>query len=440
MQEALKGLTTFVLAGGKGERLHPLTRERAKPAVPFGGIYRIIDFTLSNCINSGIRRIHVLTQYRSSSLAHHLRMGWTVFHAELNEYIDMIPPQQTMGEYGYRGTADAIYQNVRTLEREACEYVLVLAGDHVYKMNYAVMLDHHLQAGADATVGVVEVPYEESGEFGVVEVDEQGRVIGFEEKPAPGRRKEKGQRPVLASMGIYVFDRWVLLEELRHDEANGGARDFGKSILPHMVGRRNVAAYRFVKGGGVNRDAYWRDVGTVDSYYQANLDLLSEHPGLDLYDEDWPIRTYQKQLPPARMVCAEGGRNEICNSLVANGCIVSGARLVRSILSPKVRVHGDCRIQDSVLLEGVEVGRGARIRKALIDKQVRIPPGTIIGYDLEADRRRFGVTTASGVVVLSGDPFSGRKERAGRTLDQPPLPMFSETQQRVGAYGREITL
>jgi glucose-1-phosphate adenylyltransferase len=409
-----KRLSTFILAGGKGERLYPLTKYRAKPAVPFGGVYRIIDFTLSNCINSGIRRINVLSQYKSKSLAHHLKTGWSIFHTELNEYIDLIPAQKRVGETWYRGTADALYQNIYTLEQENPDHVLVLAGDHVYKMDYARMLDSHLQSQADATIGVVERPKEESVHFGVLQVGKGNRVRAFEEKPTrpatvPGREDR-----IYASMGIYVFTAKVLLEELVRDAKRESEHDFGKNILPSMLGRRELFACSFVdpRNGGY---AYWRDIGTLEAYYHANMDLLSARPRFDLYDVEWPVRTYQPQAPPAKMVAADdGGSNgsgEVLDSVVSNGCLIRGGRVIRSVLSAGVRVQSHAVVENSVLMEGVEVGEYAAIRNAIIDKNARIPAGASIGYDMEEDRKCYAVTPSGLVVIEKGWSIESAEHR-----------------------------
>jgi glucose-1-phosphate adenylyltransferase len=398
----LRGLSTFVMAGGKGERLYPLTRDRAKPAVPFGGIYRIVDFTLSNCINSGLRRINVLTQYKSFSLANHLKNGWNIFNSELHEYIDVIPAQQRVGEYWYRGTADAIYQNIYTIERENPDHILILAGDHVYKMDYSKMLVFHSEKRAEVTVGVVEMPKEQSSQFGVLQVDNEKNIIGFEEKPLEPKTILGKPDRIYASMGIYVFNKEVLLEELVPEAESESEHDFGKNILPQMLGRRQMVAYEFVDE---NRGEipYWRDIGTLDAYYEANMDLVSVTPIFNLYDKRWLLRTYQPQFPPVKMVFADEGRGarrgEALDSVISNGCIISGGRVARSVLSSQVRINSYSVVEDSVLMEAVVVGRYAKIRRAIIDKFVEILPGTTIGYDLESDRKRFTVSE-SGVVVI----------------------------------------
>ena len=403
----MKKLLTFLMAGGKGERLYPLTKDRAKPAVPFGGIYRIVDFTLSNCINSGIRRIYVLVQYKSMSLARHIRMGWNVLNAEVGEFIDVLPAQQRVDEHWYQGTADAVYQNLYSIQSDDPEQVLILAGDHVYKMNYKLMLDFHRESKADLTIGVVQVPVEEAKDVGVIRVDANNVVIGFEEKPKGEARTIPGDpKHVYGSMGIYIFERHALEEELIEDAQKQTPHDFGKNIIPQMIAKANrkIVAYQFVDMN--KKEAlYWRDVGTLDAYYESNIDLVQVTPHFNIYDREWPIRTYQLQYPPAKFVFNQevsGRKGTAVDSLVADGCIISGGSVKRSILSPNVRVHSYADVEDSLLLEGVEVGRNAKIKKAIIDKQAKILPGAVIGYDKELDRKRFTVTPKGVVVVEKG--------------------------------------
>lgn len=409
----MRKVLTFIMAGGKGERLHPLTRDRAKPAVPFGGIYRIIDFTLSNCINSGLRRIHVLIQYKSISLQRHLRIGWNVFNPDLGEYIDVIPAQQRVGSDWYRGTADAIYQNIYSIEQEQADEILILAGDHIYKMNYYKMIDFHRQRNADLTVSVFELDKEKSPQLGVVEVDKEAQVLGFEEKPLKPRTIPDKPDKIYGSMGIYVFNREILEQELTEDAAKNTDHDFGKNIIPQMFKKgRKVCAFNFSslksEGECVNdRDAnYWRDIGTVDGYYQANMDLLGPEPVFNLYDANWPIRTYQEQFPPARTIHSgeetAGRVGLLLDSLVSSGCIISGGKVQGSILSPNVRINSFSELYDSILMEGVDVGRYAKIKRAIIDKEVSIPRGAVIGYDLAKDKKRFYVTDSGIVVVAKG--------------------------------------
>ncbi|MDD5347496.1 MAG: glucose-1-phosphate adenylyltransferase [Candidatus Omnitrophica bacterium] len=398
-------VVTFIMAGGKGERLWPLTKDRTKPAVPFGGIYRIVDFSLSNCINSGLRKVYVLTQYKSASLQRHIRLGWNILSSELDEYIELLPAQQRVRETWYLGTADAIYQNLNTLEIDAPEDVLILAGDHVYKMNYAHMLDYHREVGADMTVGVVEVDKTLSQQFGVIEVDKKGRVKDFLEKPEVPKTIPAKPDKIYASMGIYVFKRSVLIDQLLSDAENAkSSHDFGKDIIPTMVkGGFQVVSYNFIDENA--KDAmYWRDIGTIDAYYEANMDLVQVDPLFNLYDKSWPIRSYQEQFPPAKTVFAgdeiTGRIGLALDSLVSSGCIISGGQIKRSILSYNVRIHSYSQVIDSILMEGVDVGRYAKIKRAIVDKDVHIPAGTVIGYDLEEDRKRFMVTE-SGIVVVA---------------------------------------
>jgi glucose-1-phosphate adenylyltransferase len=395
-------ILAMILAGGKGERLHPLTLHRAKPAVPFGGIYRIIDFALSNCINSGIRKIAVLTQYKSLSLDKHLRLGWNFFSGELNEFIISVPPQQRVGEKWYQGTADAIYQNIYMIEKDAPDHLLVLAGDHIYKMDYAEMFRFHREKHAAATVAAIEVPRSQASDFGIIEVDEDSRIVGFEEKPKDPKPIPGRPDTAFVSMGVYLFNTKKIVEILHSDALRDTAHDFGRNIIPEMMLSAKACAYNFIDQ---NKKAakYWRDAGTLDAYWEANMDLVSVDPLLNLYDGDWPIRTYQAQNPPAKFVFAQeekGGRlGTALDSIVAPGCILSGGRVRNSVLSPNVRVNSYAEVHDSILMENVDIGRHCKIRRAIIDKDVVIPPGTEIGYDPEADRKRFHVTP-SGIVVI----------------------------------------
>lgn len=399
-------VVTFILAGGKGERLFPLTKDRAKPAVPFGGIYRIIDITLSNCINSGIRRIHVLIQYKSISLQRHLRQGWNIFNSELGEYIDVIPAQQRVGSNWYQGTADAIYQNIYSIEQEKPDQILILAGDHIYKMNYSAMLDFHRSSKADMTVAVVELGKDQSQNFGVIEADENMQVLGFHEKPKDPKTIPGKPEMIYASMGIYIFNRDALEEELNQDASKSTTHDFGRDIIPQMIKKRKkVSSYNF-KDENKKEALYWRDIGTLDAYYEANMDLIQVTPIFNLYDQDWPIRTYQEQYPPGKTVFAGDENPErmglVLDSLVSGGCIVSGGRVQRSILSPNVRINSYSEVHDSILMEGVNVGRYAKIRHAIIDKDVAIPPGTVIGYNVKEDKKRFMISDSGIVVVAKG--------------------------------------
>ncbi len=401
-----KNVVTFILAGGKGERLFPLTKDRAKPAVPFGGIYRIIDITLSNCINSGLRKIHTLIQYKSISLQRHLRMGWSFFNYELGDYVDVIPAQQRVGASWYLGTADAIYQNIYTIEQEKPDKVLILAGDHIYKMDYSIMFDFHNQNDADMTVGVVELKKEAAENLGVIQADATNKVLGFQEKPSNPKTIPNKPNMIYASMGIYLFKRGSLEEELIEDAQKNTSHDFGKDIIPQMLKKKKrVFAYNF-KDENKKEALYWRDIGTLDAYYEANMDLIQVTPIFNLYDKDWPIRTYQEQFPPAKTVFAGDENPEriglVLDSLMSGGCIVSGGRVQRSILSPNVRINSYSEVYDSILLEGVNVGRYAKIRRSIIDKDVIIPPGTVIGYNTKDDKKRFTISEGGVVVVAKG--------------------------------------
>jgi glucose-1-phosphate adenylyltransferase len=395
----------MVLAGGVGERLYPLTKERAKPAVYFGGPYRIVDFTLSNCVNSGLRRIFIALQYKSLSLSRHLRMGWSVVADELGEFIEILSPQKRIGEHWYLGTADAVYQNLYSILREHPRHLIVLSGDHVYKMDYSRMLRVHKERGAGATIAAIEVASEEAHRFGVLQVDADERLTGFLEKP---KNLPAGEQ-VLASMGIYIFDMEVLVPALEADARRSSTHDFGKDIIPGLMSQVPIYAYRFYDE---NKKAakYWRDIGTLDAYYDANMDLCQVNPEFNLYDPEWPLRTYQIQAPPAKFVFADEGRRcgQALDSVISAGCIVSGSRIAGSVLCPNVRVHSFCDVDQSILMPGVRVGRHARLRRAIIDRDVFIPRGALIGYNEEEDRRRHTVT-ASGIVVVTTDdePFIG---------------------------------
>jgi len=392
----------MVLAGGRGERLYPLTRDRAKPAVAFGGIYRIIDFTLSNCINSDIRRIYIITQYKSVSLHRHIQLGWNILSAPLGEFIEIIPAQQRINEHWYQGTADAFFQNIYTLQQEKPDLVLILSGDHIYKMDYRKMIAFHLEKKADLTVAAIRMRREESREFGVIEVEREGRIIGFEEKPEDPKSIPGDPEGILASMGVYIFNIELLVKRLIEDARSDSTHDFGRDIIPSMIEKDQVFAFDFRQGdqGGVG---YWRDVGTIDAYFEANMDLVSITPQLNLYDSQWPILTYKSPNPPAKTVWAEDARvGTALNSIISNGCIISGGSVKRSILSPRVTIHSYAEVEDSILLEGVDVGRYAKIRRTIVDKEVQIPQGMEIGYNLDEDTKRFTVTGAGIVVVPKG--------------------------------------
>ncbi len=408
----MQNILTMVLAGGKGERLNPLTLHRAKPAVPFGGKYRIIDFTLSNCLNSGLRKIAVLIQYKSHSLDRHIRRGWNILNQEVGEFIASIPPQQRIGEDWYKGTADAVYQNLFLLDNEQPAFLLVLAGDHIYKMNYAEMYDFLIAKQADAVVGAIEFPLAEASRFGVVGVDDECRIVRFDEKPEHPMPLPSDPAQAFVSMGIYLFRAEIIRKQLTEsristllltDTKHESLHDFGKHIIPRMIQENRVFAYNF---RDENRKAvkYWRDIGTLDAYWEANMDLVAVDPLFNLYDQLWPIRTYQGQYPPAKFVFAqdyEGGRMGIAlDSIVCGGCIISGGRVQNSVLSPNVVVQDHAEVRESIVMENVVIGEHCRIKRAIIDKDVNIPPKTEIGYDLDADRGRFTVTE-SGLVAIS---------------------------------------
>ena len=394
-----------MLAGGAGERLHPLTRDTAKPAVPFGGAYRIIDFTLSNCINSDIRRIFILTQYKSLELIRHVRDGWSILSPELGEYIEIIPAMKQTGEGWYLGTADAVFQNTHTILAETAELVMILAGDHIYKMNYRTMFDWHRQHQADITIATTQVGPEEAERFGVVEINADHRVVGFEEKPRHGHPVRSVFNPAMlsASMGIYIFKTDVLLRLLREDaETAGSSHDFGRDVIPRCLGDCRVIAYDFMDINA-KQARYWRDVGTLDAYYEANMDLVDVTPQLNLYDSRWPIRTRVLQQPPAKFVFAQEGRRMgvAIDSIVSSGCIISGGRVLHSVLSPGVRVNSYCEVEYSILMPNVEIGRFSRIRRAIIDTNVKVPESSVIGFDAEDDRHKGYHITESGIAVVS---------------------------------------
>jgi glucose-1-phosphate adenylyltransferase len=395
----------IVLAGGRGTRLAQLTDWRAKPAVSFGGSYRIIDFALSNCVNSGLRRVGVCTQYKAQSLIGHLQRAWSFLDGRFDEFVELLPAQQRLEPVWYRGTADAVYQNIDLLLRHGPQYVVVLAGDHVYKMDYQVLLAEHVESGAEATIACIEMPLAEASAFGVVEVDSDGWIRRFDEKPAQPRPLPGRPDLALISMGIYVFDAQVLYSALSRDAATPGSEhDFGRDVLPELLAAgRRVGAHNF-RTSCVNMAKglpYWRDVGTVDAFWEANLELTRVVPDLNLYDREWPIWTYQEQLPPAKFVFDDDDRRGIApDSLVASGCIVSGTVVRRSLLSANVKVDDAERIEDSVLLPNVRVGAGAALRRVVVDKYCRIPPGLTVGFDAESDRKRFHVT-GRGVTLIT---------------------------------------
>ncbi len=403
----MKNVLTVILAGGAGERLHPLTRNRAKPAVPFGGVYRIIDFTIANCINSLCRRIHILTQYKSQSLARHIRYAWNITRPELGEFIEIIPPQMRVNDSWYRGTADAIYHNLYSIDHENPSEVLILSGDHIYKMDYQKMVQFHRQAEAAVTVATMPVPLEEATRYGIVRVDSENRMTGFEEKPAVPVAEPNKPGTALASMGIYLFNMDVLRKSILADSALTTAHDFGKDILPKLIETVGVYAYPF-QDENKKAAPYWRDVGTLDSFWEANIDLVEVDPQFNLYDTSWPLQLTLAPHPPAKFVFAEpDGRFGVAtDSIVSPGCIISGGQVIRSVLSPRVRVNSYSHVEESVLFSGVDVGRHARLRKVIVEKNVRIPEHAEIGYDLEKDARRYRVTPSGVVVVESCDMAS----------------------------------
>ncbi|MBN2810015.1 MAG: glucose-1-phosphate adenylyltransferase [Deltaproteobacteria bacterium] len=405
----LNDLLAVVLAGGEGKRLSPLTRDRAKPAVPFAGQYRIIDFTLSNCLNSNIRKIIVLTQYKSGSASRHLAAGWSIFNPELGEFIYELPPQMRVGEHWYQGTADAIYQNLYSIDIIHPKHVLVLAGDHIYKMDYSKMLAFHKANNAALTISAITVDREEATGFGILAVDDKQQVVGFQEKPKNPKAIPGQPDKAYASMGIYIFNYEMMKDLLEADAADPtSSHDFGNDIIPALYPRERVFAYPFGTDSTKRDASYWRDVGTLDAYWEANISLAGVDPTFNLYDSDWPLRTYQSQMPPAKFVFANVREQRVgraLDSLVCNGVIISGGLVDRSVLSPGVRIHSFSQVYESILMHHVEIGRNARIRKTIIDKEVSIPPDTEIGYDLETDRQRFPVSPGGVVIVPKGTVF-----------------------------------
>ena len=395
----------LVLAGGRGSRLGRLTDWRAKPAVPFGGKFRFIDFPLSNCVNSGIRRIGVCTQYKAQSLIRHVQRAWSFLDGRFQEFVELLPAQQNMSADWYKGTADAIFQNIHLLRKHAPEYILVLAGDHIYKMDYQRMLQEHVARSADMTIACMDVPLEEARGFGVMAVDEQHRVVAFEEKPEKPAHVPGRPDTALASMGIYVFNAAFLYEQLVRDSTDPhSTHDFGKDLIPHVLGRGyRVQAHRFADScvNMTEGRPYWRDVGTIDAFWEANMELTKVVPDLNLYDRNWPIWTYQEQLPPAKFVFDDDERRGTAtDSLVSGGCVISGASVRRSLLFSSVHVHSYAQVEDSVILPGVDIGRHAVVRRAVIEKHCRLPEGIQIGVDPEADRRRFDVSPGGITLVV----------------------------------------
>ena len=400
----MEGILTILLAGGAGERLAPLTRDQPKPMMPFGGIYRLIDLTLSNCLNSGLSKIYVLTQYKALSLNRHIRQVWNILSPELGQFIEAVPPTQRLRDTWYLGTADAVYQNMQSIVDEHLPYVLVLSADHVYKMNYAHMLDWHMERRADVTVATTRISPSDSSRFGIVTMDEEYAIEAFEEKPPKERaaRSHFRQDVCSASMGVYLFSTSVLLEALKEDaEDDSSSHDFGRDVLPKLMGRRHVVAYDFVDENKKDM-IYWRDVGTLEAYYEANMDLVAVTPVFNLYDQEWPLRTSMPPMPPAKFVFASEGRGMglALDSIVSHGCIISGGRVMRSILSPGVRVDSHATVENSLLFSGVQVGAHSRIRNCIVDHNVKIPEHSVIGLDPEANRREGHTVTESGLVVV----------------------------------------
>jgi glucose-1-phosphate adenylyltransferase len=401
----MKDTLGVLLAGGAGERLYPLTRDRAKPAVTFGGNYRIIDVTLSNCINSDLRHVYILTQYKALSLNRHIREGWgNIVARDLGEFIEILPPMKRVSENWYLGTADAVYQNIYSIGAEQPKHVLILSGDHIYKMNYELMLRQHVESGAEVTLATILIDPSETVRFGVVDIDRNGRIVGFQEKPErTDIRSPYNPRMVSGSMGVYLFNTDVLLPILLKDaEDPNSTHDFGHDVLPRMVEDYRVYSFNFVDEN--KKEAlYWRDVGTLEAYYEANMDVVSVSPVFNLYDAEWPIRTHQRQYPPAKFVFAEPGRTGMAvDSIVSNGCIVSGGAVRNSLLSPDVRVNSYGEVDASIIFSHVNIGRHCKVRRAIIDRDVHIPEGTVIGYDLESDRQNYFVTE-SGITVVTRD-------------------------------------
>lgn len=412
----MKKVLTLLLAGGAGERLYPLTRHRAKPAVPFGGVYRIIDFTLANCINSGCRAIQVLVQYKSNSLVRHIRYAWNLVNPELGEFIDIVPPQMRVSDNWYLGTADAVYQNLYSVDQNQPREVLLLSGDHIYKMDYQKMVQFHRQVEADLTIAMIDVPIEEANRYGVLEVDRSGRVMGFEEKPERPKPLPNNPGRALASMGIYVFNADVLRRVVTEDAERESSHDFGKDIIPRMIEKESVFGYLF-EDENKKAQKYWRDVGTLDAYWESNMDLVGIEPLFNLYDSDWPVPIKMPVQPPAKFVFADIGTRcgMALDSIVSPGCILSGGMALRSVLSPNVRINSYSSVEECILFSRANVGRNCRLRRVIVEKGVHIPDNTTIGYDLDADARRYRVTPTGIVVVESTHPA--------------PLPSFASTRR-----------
>ncbi|MGZ0163446.1 MAG: glucose-1-phosphate adenylyltransferase [Planctomycetales bacterium] len=407
MNQLANKVLTLIMAGGKGSRLEPLTTERAKPAVPFGGIYRIIDFALSNCINSDLRRMLILTQYKSGSLDRHINQGWRFLNRHLNEFIDILPPQQRLSEDWYMGTADAVYQNIYSIEQHSADHILILSGDHIYTMDYREMIRSHLETDADATIGCLPVSLDEARDFGVMSIDADRRVTCFHEKPESPEAMPNDPNRALASTGIYIFKTDFLLEQLCQDATNPeSSRDFGKNIIPSIIDTHKVQAFPF-EDSRTGEAIYWRDVGTLDAYFEANMDLIATTPALDLYEQSWPIRTYFPPLPPPKFVfqtptsdSQPERKGHALDSMVSSGCVVSGGKVNHCILSRGVRVNSWATVDDSILLPDVNIGRSATVRRAIIDRGVVIPEGAEVGVDRAADEARGFTVTESGITVV----------------------------------------
>ncbi len=396
----MENIVTMILSGGKGERLYPLTKNIAKPAVSFGGIYKIIDFTLSNCLNSGIRKIYLLTQYKSVSLTNHLHRGWMIFNHELGEYIITIPPQQKIYNRWYQGTADAIYQNLDVLEQERPENVLILSGDHIYKMDYGKMLKFHKEKNAHLTVAVIDVSIEEAKRFGVLSINKNWKITDFQEKPENPVAMPDDPGKSLISMGVYIFNTEKLVRNLIRNYKKETSHDFGKDIIPHMINKDRVYAYPF-EDENYKPPVYWRDIGDIDSYWEANMDLTEIDPHFNLYDKRWPIRTYFPQEPPVKTVFSAGSRrSHVYDSVASPGTIISGGTIKRCVLGPNVRINSFSYSEETIFLEGSSIGRNSKIKKAIVDEGVNIPENTIIGYNVEEDKKRFKFSE-KGVVLIT---------------------------------------
>ena len=401
----MKDTLGVLLAGGAGERLYPLTRDRAKPAVTFGGNYRIIDITLSNCINSDLRKVYILTQYKALSLNRHIREGWgSVVARELGEFIEVLPPMKRVSDSWYLGTADAVYQNIYSIGSEQSKHVLILSGDHIYKMNYQLMLDHHCSTGADVTLATILIDPSECYHFGIVDIDRTGRITGFEEKPKETKlRSPYNPEMVSGSMGVYIFNTDVLLPVLLKDaEDPNSSHDFGKDILPKILEQYKLYSFNFIDEN-MKEAQYWRDVGTIEAYYEANMDLVSVSPVFNLYDKHWPIRTHQRQYPPAKFVFGEPGRTGMAiDSIVCPGSILSGGYVRNCVLSPDVRVNSYTEVESSIIFSHVNIGRHCKIRRAIIDRDVHLPEGTVIGFDPEQDAKNY-IVTETGITIVTRD-------------------------------------